>query len=190
MIILAKYATQDLITFPMLKAGSTDFAEAADWTPVTGDVKYSLDGGAVLNTGNLPGDVGGTGSYIWALTLTSGELTGKQLTIQIRDAPTKAVIDNAIMIRTYGHANAYYPFDFEALTPATIAAVVNGAQAESYHVHGANATPAQLQYAIYAILVNALKEGTTMTVRKQDGSTAMVLTLNHPTNPTNVVRSA
>ena len=110
--LLAKYATALTIQFPMIKAGTTDFAISTDWTPVTGDTKITLDGADVVNTTNSPASVGGTGSALWSLTLTAAELTSKRSTVQIIDAATKMVVDNAIIIETYGNASAQYPFDF------------------------------------------------------------------------------
>lgn len=76
--------------------------------------------------------------------------------------------------------------DLYTFDPLTI----NGPQMEAYVTHGQPATPNELQWSIYAMLVNAVKDGTLMTVRQQDGSTAFTLTLNHPTNPTSVTRTS
>src|ERR1051325_11895517 len=48
-----KYATAVTIPFDMIKAATLDFAVGADWTPATGDVKVSIDGGAFANVGTL-----------------------------------------------------------------------------------------------------------------------------------------
>lgn len=87
------------IVFPMIKAGETNFAVTGDWTPVTGDTKFSIDGGAVANTTNNPAAVGGTGSVLWSLDLTTAQLTtaAKVVVIQIVDAATKAVEDQALI---------------------------------------------------------------------------------------------
>lgn len=74
-------------------------------------------------------------------------------------------------------------------TDTTIPGLISGPLAESYHTHGDPATLAQLNWAIYSTLTNMLKEGTLLTVRKQDTTTAFTLTLDHPTNPTSSVRN-
>lgn len=190
MVILAKYATADTMIFPVLKAGTADFAATGDWTPATGDVKGSLDGGNVANLTNLPAAVGGSGAALWALALTTGELTGAQLTIQIVDAATKAVNDQAIMIRTYGHASAYYPFNFDQSFLTLFQTGMNTALAESYAAQGATASPTQLLYLIQAMLAEWSKSGTTMTAKKVDGSTsAATFTLDDATQPTSITRA-
>lgn len=106
MYLLAKYGTQTTFRFPMNIQGATDFAQAADWTPVAGDAKISKDGGAVANSTNLPVIVGGAGGAFWQWTLTATELQAAEIDGQIIDAPTKAVSDQAIIIYTYGNAAA------------------------------------------------------------------------------------
>jgi len=106
MFLLAKYNTQTVFTFPMIKRGVIDFAVTADWTPATGDTKISKDGGNVANTTNNPAAVGGTGSALWTLTLTATELQAAVVDIQIIDSATKAVEDQFFKIYTYGNASA------------------------------------------------------------------------------------
>src|ERR1041385_5533190 len=100
MYLLAKYNTQTVFTFPMVKRGVVDFAVSADWTPATGDTKISKDGGNVANTTNNPSAIGGTGSVDWTLTLTAAEMQASVIDIQIVDSATKAVEDQFIKIRT------------------------------------------------------------------------------------------
>lgn len=102
---LVQYGAQHTFQFVMVKRNVVDFAVSADWTPAAGDVKISIDGGNDANTTNLPAAVSGT-SGLWALTLTSGELTGKQIGVRIMDSATKAVEDNAFFFKTFGHADA------------------------------------------------------------------------------------
>lgn len=106
MTILRKYATATAagthIRIPIVKAGSQDFAASGDWTPAAGDVKVSKDGGTQANIGTLPTYSNGA----WQFQLTAAELTAKQVEIMVVDAATKAVEDQAILIETYGHADA------------------------------------------------------------------------------------
>jgi hypothetical protein len=85
------------IVFPVIDAGTTNFAATGDWTPATGDTKISLDGGNVANTTNNPTAVGGTGSVLWSLALPAAELSAKVVVIQIVDSATKAVEDQCIV---------------------------------------------------------------------------------------------
>ena len=86
----------------MVKAGSTDLAGTADWTPVVGDVKISRDGAAVVNIGTLPTSVTGTGSVLWRFTLSASEMSAAQLAIQVVDTAPKAVEDNTFFLEMIG----------------------------------------------------------------------------------------
>ena len=88
---------------PIIKRSVVDFAVSADWTPATGDVKYSIDAGNFANVTNLPTILGGTGAAMWRFQLTAGELTGKNIVVQIVDSATKAIEDQAFAIQTFGH---------------------------------------------------------------------------------------
>lgn len=121
---LAKYATATTIYFSMIKAGSNDLAQTADWTPATGDTKVSIDGATLANTTNNPAIVAGTNGVLWSLALTTGELTGADIRIQIVDSATKAVEDQSLTVYTYGNASAKFVSDFSvaalgALMPTT-----------------------------------------------------------------------
>ncbi len=84
----------------------TDFAVSADWTPATGDVKVSIDGGAAANITNLPAYVTNVG---WKYILTAAELTGSQCIVRIADSATKAIADEYFIVETFGHASSMYP---------------------------------------------------------------------------------
>lgn len=95
------YGLAAKIRIPVLKAGSTDFAVTGDWTPATGDVKISKDGGNFANVGTLPAALGGTGAAGWDFTFSATEMEANELLLQVVDSATKAVVDTAINIRTY-----------------------------------------------------------------------------------------
>ena len=77
---------------PILKAGGTDFALAADWTPAAGDVKVSKDGGAFANIATLPAFIAGSGTLTWTLSATETEAT--EVIVQVIDTKgTKTVQD-------------------------------------------------------------------------------------------------
>lgn len=147
---LRKYATGDSVYFPMIKAGSQDFAQGGDWTPVAADTKVSIDGGAFANTDAVPVH---EGQGIWSLALTAGELTGKVIVIGIVDAATKAVEDQAILIATYGNASASIvtlPADITQWLTAAPNALVSGRVDVSAGAIAANVVTAA------AIAANAL----------------------------------
>ncbi len=118
---LRKYATATHIYVPVIKRGVVDYALGADWTPASGDVKVSIDGGAAANIGTLPTAVAmGNGAY-WDFTIATGEVTGKKVIVTVSDSATKAVEDQAFVIETYGHASAEYQADLSAANiPANV----------------------------------------------------------------------
>lgn len=118
MQIPLRYATQQDVYFRMIVRNAVDFAAAADWTPATGDVKISIDGGAVANTTNLPTAV--SGGHWWKLTLTVAETTGGILGVEIVDAATKAVEDQGLDFFTFGNASAYDAKDIFSANPSGI----------------------------------------------------------------------
>ncbi len=101
-----KYATATNLYLPMIKRGQVDFAVGADWTPATGDVKVSIDGGAAANIGTLPTAIAMGNTAMWDFTISSGETTGKKIAVTVADSATKAVEDQMFIIETYGHASA------------------------------------------------------------------------------------
>ena len=90
------YNKQQTIYFPMIKAGSTDFAVAADWTPAATDCDLSIDGGTWTQATNTVA-IAVTGAALWKLTLTAAETQGSTIAIAIVDSATKAVEDQAII---------------------------------------------------------------------------------------------
>lgn len=116
-----KYATATHIYVPIPKRGVTDFAVGADWTPASGDVKISIDGGAAANLTNLPTAIVMGNTAQWDFSLTSSETTGKKISITVADSATKAVEDQFLSIETYGHASAQYQADYSlANLPANV----------------------------------------------------------------------
>lgn len=92
------YGVAAKIRAPMVKAGSDDLAASADWTPATGDVKVSKDGGAIANVGTLPAVI--SSSAMWEFTLSATEMEADEITVTVIDSATKAVKDTAFSIRT------------------------------------------------------------------------------------------
>jgi len=121
---LTKYGVARDFYIPIPKQGSTDFASTADWTPAAGDVKVSKDGGADANIATLPSAVASTAG-LWKVSLSNTELTAKAVSVRIMDAATKAVMDDALRILTFGDPNAQYPYDF-SLPNYALAAITYG----------------------------------------------------------------
>jgi len=126
--ILRKYATgagAD-VHIPIIKRAVVDFAVGADWTPATGDVKITIDGGATANIATLPVVLAMGNSALWKFVFSNAELTGKKIVVTVADSATKAVEDQCIMIETHGHASAQYVPDFTVAlaTPTNITAGV------------------------------------------------------------------
>lgn len=109
-----KYATATNIYVPAIKRAVIDFAVGADWTPVAGDVKVSIDGGAAANIATLPVAIAMGNGAMWNFALSAAELTGKKISIVVADSATKAVEDTQIDVLTYGNALAEIPFNFGA----------------------------------------------------------------------------
>ncbi len=65
------------------------------------------------------------------------------------------------------------------------------ARTEAYSTDGSTATATELLYMIYALLGEMSKSGSTITVKKLDGSsTAATFTLSDPTNPVSITRAS
>lgn len=94
--------------FPVFIVGTKNFAAAGDWTPETGDVKLSLDGGDFSDADNLPAAIGGAGSKYWALDLTATEMSARHIVCQIVDVNAKAIDDQSFQIETKGSASAQH----------------------------------------------------------------------------------
>jgi hypothetical protein len=197
MFLWAKYGTQTSFRFPVVKRGVVDLAATADWTPATGDTKVSKDGGNVANSTNNPGAIGGTGSVSWTLTLSATELTAAEVNIQIVDSATKAIEDQYLTVYTYGHASAKIQTDLSLifLTAAQVNAEVVDALAvdiiaDSVPADGTRPTVTQALYMLTQFMLERSVSGTTLTVKKPDGSTTLLtLTLNDATTPTTITRA-
>lgn len=110
------------IYIPIIKRGVVDYAVGADYTPASGDVKISIDGGAAANIGTLPTAVAMGNTAYWKFVLADAELQGKKIIVTVADSATKAVEDQAFAIITFGHASAYFVADLSlANLPANVA---------------------------------------------------------------------
>jgi hypothetical protein len=96
----------------MVKAASNDFATNSDWTPATGDVTISKNGGTAANIGTLPSYVNGA----WEFQFTATELQAAYIWCKVVDAATKAVEDQFFIIETFGNASAAFQVDWSNAT--------------------------------------------------------------------------
>lgn len=115
-MFLSKYGAARHIYLPIVKRGAIDFAVGADWTPATGDVKISKDGGAAANVTNLPAAITMGNTAVWDFSLTATEMQAAQIVVTVADAATKAVEDQTLIIETYGNASGQHPFDLATAT--------------------------------------------------------------------------
>lgn len=219
MEILRKYGVETDIYFPLIDAGTNDFAQTGDYTFASGDAKIIKDGGAAANTTNNPSVIAMGEAAMWKLTLTATEMQAAIVCVTISDAATKAVEDQAIIIATYGNASAEHAIDLDDSVRAGLTALPNAAadaagglpisdaggldmdnmvgnllttqMTEAYAADGVAPTLAQALFAIMQQGGEFAISGTTITVKKLDGSTAaMTFTLDDDTNPTSRTRAS
>ncbi len=112
------------ITIQMIQVGGNDFALSADWTPATGDVKVTKNGGTPANIGTLPSYTSNLG---WVFVFSAAELQCKRLDILVTDSVTKAVEDQFFSIETFGHASAMMPIDFSDIVRMGLTALPDAA---------------------------------------------------------------
>ena len=115
------------VIFTMIDAGTTNLASAGDWTPAAADARVSLDGASATQCTNTIAVVPGTNSVLWSLALTTAEMSGELVAVQIRDAATKAVEDNVLLVTTElgGQIQANKGVDILQVTNATFTAVTS-----------------------------------------------------------------
>lgn len=182
---LFKYGVAATIYFPLIKAGSNNFAVSGDYTHSSGDVKISKDGGAAATATNAPSAITMGNGAIWKLDLTATEMQAGQIVVTVIDATTKAVEDQAILIQTYGNASALHAFDLDTATQAvTVSDKTGFALTSTEHNNIADALLKRDWSSVTGeagrSVLNALRflrnkwsvSGTTLTVTKEDDSTS------------------
>lgn len=136
-------------------------------TTATRTLDVSATGEAGLDWAN----VGSPGSTVSLSSTTLAIVTAVGTTTNLTNAPTVG--------------------DLTATMKTSVAtAVFTGTMTESYSTDGTNATLAQALYLIMQRVTEFAISGTTITIKKVDGSTtAATLTINDATNPTSSTRA-
>lgn len=100
------YGEACTIYFELYEVDATALLAAAP-TFAAGDVTLVIDGAAAANATNTPAYEGGK---VFSLALTAAEVTGAEIALVISDqTATQTWYDKAILLRTFGHPDAYDP---------------------------------------------------------------------------------
>ena len=145
-------------------------------TLTTGDVKVSTDGAAFTNTATLPVVTPASGKAI-LVSLSSTEMNGDNVQVLFSDAAGAEWCDLLANIQTT--ARQVDDLAYPGYTVADAAAA-----------DGSRPTIEQALYMLVQFLTERSVSGTTMTVKKPDGTTSlMTFTLNDAANPTSLTRT-
>ena len=119
---LRKYGVQTTVDFQLYEIDGVDFK--VDAVHASGDTTVMKDEGAEANTANAFTDEG----QGYSIVLTAAEVTAARIVVYIVDQATKAWLDTAFVVETYGDASAMHAFDLDVATQDvnvdTIAAAV------------------------------------------------------------------
>lgn len=197
------YGTAVHLQKPIIKAGSTDFANTGDWTPVAGDVKISKDLGAAANVTNLPTATAMGNGSLWDFSLTAAEMQARKVRITVCDAATKAVTDVSFEIDTYGDPSAQHIWmpaniapgaanglplldsNLSHLTNVSFRGTASAGGANTITLAGAVATDNFYKYAM-VMIVGGTGAGQVRTILDYVGSTKVAtVAKNWATNPDN-----
>lgn len=176
-------------------------------TMAAGDVKYSIDGGAFQNLNTLPAATPAGGSVL-QVDLLNTEMNGDNIVVKFSDAAgaewcdatvniqtTAGQIDEIVLVDTVTNlTNAPSSGDLTATMKTSVGTAVSGQLtatiADSVPADGTRPSIAQALYMLVQFLSERSISGTTMTVKKPDGTTAlMTFTLNDAVNPTSLTRA-
>lgn len=138
-------------------------------------------------TGNLSGSVGSVTGTVGSVTgNVGGNVTGSVGSIATGGITSTSFAAGAIDAA----AIAADAIGSSELAASAVSEIWTTALTESYNADGAAPTPAQALFLIMQMLTEMSISGTTMTIKKLDGSTtALTLTLNSATTPTSVTRA-
>jgi hypothetical protein len=149
----------------------------ANPTLTTGDVQVSVDGAAFTNTATLPVVTPATSKAI-LVSLNSTEMNGDNIQVLFSDQAGAQWSDALFNIQTTARQIDDLAYPASPLADAVAA-------------DGSVPTLQQALYMIVQFLNERSVSGTTMTVKKPDGTTSlMTFTLNDATNPTSITRAS
>lgn len=151
-------------------------------TGAVGSVTGNVGGNVVGSVGSVTGNVGGNvvGS-VGSVTGAVGSVTGSVGSVASGGITAASIATNAIDADSLAT---------DAVTEI-VSAVLTTALTESYNTDGAAPTLTQAVLLALQILSESSVSGTTLTVRRLDGSTtAATFTLNNASTPTSITRAS
>lgn len=174
----------------------------ANPTLAAGDVIVQVDGVSLGNITTLPSAVPAAGTSV-KVQLTADEMNGDNIIVKFSDVAGAEWCDLTIAIQTTAQ-------QIDTLASSTIPVVsvagnvggnvvgsvatvtqLTAAIADSVPADGTRPSIAQALYMLVQFLCERSITGTTMTVNKPDGTTAlMTFTLNDAANPTSLTRAS
>jgi len=149
-------------------------------TLAAGDVKVSIDGAALANITTLP-DVDPDNSKLVKVSLSTDEMNGDNIQVIFSDAAGNEWCDLIINIQTVAHQ----------IDELALATAFTSALADSVAADGSRPSVNQALLMLTRMLMERSVSGTTVTVKKEDGTTAsMTFTINDSVQPTSITRAS
>lgn len=174
-----KRATEFIFYAGLVSQADTKLFQANP-TLAAGDVKVSIDGGALANLNTLPTVTPASGRLV-KITLSVAEMTGDNIQVIFNDAAGAEWCDLIINIQTVSNQ----------VDELALASQFTGALADSVAAEGARPSVNQALLMITRFLMEKSLVGATLTVNKEDGSTAsMTFSLDSSTDPTSITRTS
>lgn len=148
---LRKYGVETTINFTLYGTAGTELK--VDAAHASGDTKIMKDEAAEGNTTNAFTDEG----QGYSIVLTATEMQAARIVVYVVDQGTKAWIDTAIAVETYGHASAMHAVDLDDSVRAGLTALPNAAADAAGGLPISDAGGLDLDAAL-AVLTAALAE--------------------------------
>lgn len=120
---LRKYGVEATLNFQLFETDGVDFK--TDAAHAAGDTTIMKDEGAEANTTNGFVDEG----QGYSLVLAAAEMQAARIVVYVVDAAAKVWLDTAIVVETYGHANAMHAFDLDTATQSVDVTLIEGSDA-------------------------------------------------------------
>lgn len=120
-IFLRKYGVETKVDFVLFGTTGVDFK--SDASHAAGDTTVMKDEGDEASTTNAFVDEGKG----YSITLTATEMQAARVVVYVVDQGTKAWLDTAIVIETYGNASAMHAMDFDDAVRGGMTALPNAA---------------------------------------------------------------